>query len=304
MNHYERLEISRSASPEVIRAAYKSLMQHYHPDRNPGNAEYAKRATLIRQAYEVLSDPAKRNAYDLELQRLARTTESIEKRLGPLPARTAQPVQRNASPFYLRLMFALVLILAGMLVWTSFGKHPTIDSTQQGSHGNGETSRTQPAADTTKRMDEAPKEILASAPTVEKSENGNLAKRALQGYIKDMTVLLREASPTSAKDIVRTLTIPRITMVVGDFDTDNYVKYINNNEDMIRQRLAETLQSSRYEDLADPDRKAAYLKDFVLDAMGQITGADRFKEYPSVDPLKPAHYGTIDVEFPEGFTVR
>ena len=41
-SHYDILEVSHTASPEVIRAAYRSLMQRYHPDKNPGrNARHA-----------------------------------------------------------------------------------------------------------------------------------------------------------------------------------------------------------------------------------------------------------------------
>ena len=68
MNYYEILEVSPAASPEVIRAAYKSLMQRYHPDRNPDDASAAVRATRVVQAYEVLSDAERRAAYDRELQ--------------------------------------------------------------------------------------------------------------------------------------------------------------------------------------------------------------------------------------------
>jgi curved DNA-binding protein CbpA len=56
-NHYDTLEVHPRASQEVIRAAYRSLMQRYHPDRNPGDVAAAARAASIAQAYDVLSDP-------------------------------------------------------------------------------------------------------------------------------------------------------------------------------------------------------------------------------------------------------
>ena len=68
MNYYELLEVSQTASKEVIRAAYKSLMQRYHPDKNPNSPEIAKRAALLVQAYEVLSDAEKRSTYDLQIK--------------------------------------------------------------------------------------------------------------------------------------------------------------------------------------------------------------------------------------------
>lgn len=39
--HYDNLKVARIAPPEVIRAAYRTLSQKYHPDKNPGNAEIA-----------------------------------------------------------------------------------------------------------------------------------------------------------------------------------------------------------------------------------------------------------------------
>ena len=63
--HYDILEVSPHASPEVIKAAYRSLMQRYHPDRT-SVADSVRRAQEINDAYAVLSDPAKRRAYDAQ----------------------------------------------------------------------------------------------------------------------------------------------------------------------------------------------------------------------------------------------
>lgn len=64
---YDILEVSRTASPEVIRAAYKSLVQRFHPDKNPGNPNAEDLLKLINNAYDTLSDPSKRAAYDVML---------------------------------------------------------------------------------------------------------------------------------------------------------------------------------------------------------------------------------------------
>ena len=70
MNYYEILEVSQNASKEVIKAAYKSLIQRYHPDKNPDNVQIAERASLVVQAFEVLSNVDKRAVYDLQLKEL------------------------------------------------------------------------------------------------------------------------------------------------------------------------------------------------------------------------------------------
>lgn len=63
-SYYSLLEIKRTASPEEIKKAFHRLAKQYHPDRNPGNAKYQRKFQDITEAYEVLSDPAKRAKYD------------------------------------------------------------------------------------------------------------------------------------------------------------------------------------------------------------------------------------------------
>lgn len=62
--HYDNLKVARNAPPEVIRAAYKTLSQKYHPDRNPDSPNAIRIIQMINLAYEVLSDPAKRQEHD------------------------------------------------------------------------------------------------------------------------------------------------------------------------------------------------------------------------------------------------
>jgi len=62
--HYDNLKVAPDAPLEVIRAAYKTLSQKYHPDRNPGDKEAERVMMLINVAFDILSDPEKRAKHD------------------------------------------------------------------------------------------------------------------------------------------------------------------------------------------------------------------------------------------------
>ena len=68
-NHYKVLGVSRSATAEEIKKAYRKLSVEWHPDRAPGNTEYEAKFKSIRMAYEVLYNPNTRRAYDLGFDR-------------------------------------------------------------------------------------------------------------------------------------------------------------------------------------------------------------------------------------------
>ncbi len=61
---YEVLSVSRDASDQELKAAYRKLAMQYHPDRNPNNPEAEEQFKACSEAYQVLSDPEKRAAYD------------------------------------------------------------------------------------------------------------------------------------------------------------------------------------------------------------------------------------------------
>jgi curved DNA-binding protein CbpA len=63
-SHYDNLKVTRDAPPEVIRAAYRALTAKYHPDRNADNDDTARVMRLLNAAYEVLSDPTRRDEHD------------------------------------------------------------------------------------------------------------------------------------------------------------------------------------------------------------------------------------------------
>ena len=63
-DYYELLGVSKSATADEIKKAYRKLAMQYHPDRNPDNKEAEEKFREVSEAYEVLTDTNKRQIYD------------------------------------------------------------------------------------------------------------------------------------------------------------------------------------------------------------------------------------------------
>ena len=86
-NHYATLGLDRRCTVAQIRAAYRLLARQHHPDLNPGSPESVTRTQELNAAHETLSDPARRLAYDRELDAASQSAA---------PARGAK-IERNIS---------------------------------------------------------------------------------------------------------------------------------------------------------------------------------------------------------------
>ncbi len=93
-DYYETLGVDRKASPEVIRKAYRRLARKHHPDVNPGDKSAEERFKRITEAYDILSDPKKRQMYD----RVGYYSDAGPQ-AGPFGGRTARPVDFGGFDF-------------------------------------------------------------------------------------------------------------------------------------------------------------------------------------------------------------
>ena len=63
-DYYEVLGLSKGASNDEIKKSYRQLAKKYHPDLNPDNKEAEAKFKEVNEAYEILSDPGKKEKYD------------------------------------------------------------------------------------------------------------------------------------------------------------------------------------------------------------------------------------------------
>ncbi len=296
MNYYELLEVSPYASPEVIRAAYKSLMQRYHPDRHPDNAGMAARSVQIAQAYRVLSDKTTRAEYDRALQ-----TATRMQRVAPVA---------TANAWSWGGMVASGL-LGAMLLGGYFGlpdampPEVELQTLRASLH---DPALTLPQIQAKQRRIAA---ILAAHPVLQQQEMRKqaqqLAARSVPHFITQLTVSLRvpplvaDAASHIPADV--TLLIPSITVQLGSFDADKFSTHIQNNQSFISEKLSEKLTRLQYDQLLKPDAEK-YLKQVILDALNEITHTNRHERYPATASESPSHYGVVAVSLPDAFVVR
>src|SRR5471030_457957 len=63
-DYYEILEVTRETEADGIKKSYRRLAVKFHPDKNPGDKHAEEKFKELSEAYEALSDPQKRAAYD------------------------------------------------------------------------------------------------------------------------------------------------------------------------------------------------------------------------------------------------
>ena len=135
-DYYEVLEVHPKASGDIIKKAYQTLARRYHPDLSTlSEAESTRRMSELNEAYQILSDPVKRQAYDSACQQAesrrqaaASSQQAAPGAAYPPPSAPAWPGPRHAhhdrqpeTGFWgldrrARVLLALIVLLISLLV--------------------------------------------------------------------------------------------------------------------------------------------------------------------------------------------
>jgi len=112
-SHYDTLQVERGAPPGDVRKAYRRLAQKFHPDKHAGRAAAAAVMAELNQAYKVLSDPARRSAYDeaLALEEL---------RTAPVPVPAFTPDRFGWGGWLVFATTSLAVLTVGYVVLTTW----------------------------------------------------------------------------------------------------------------------------------------------------------------------------------------
>jgi curved DNA-binding protein CbpA len=302
MTHYDTLEISGQASPEVVRAAYRSLIQRFHPDRLPGDASAAARAAAITAAYEVLSDPVRRAAYDEEL---AAGHAGAAPRMGhdePAPATDAagrsRAAQRPASrsipartPWLWALMVVPVVLGAVWLAMPKPDPQGELASIRRAFAAGG--------------LPEARLRELHARKASLLQEFPDLRVRAFAEASQDREARTVDllAVPLVLQLEQAQLTIPRLRVVLGSFDAGSLRVRMERQGDRLRNELALSLARADAVQLQGP-LSETYLKAIVLGALARELVTQPQQDYPSTYFESPGRHGVVEVLLPERFELR
>jgi hypothetical protein len=308
VNPYDVLQVSPRADAQVIRAAYRSLMQRYHPDKNPQDAQAAQMSANITQAYELLSDPQRKASLDAELlsaDAVLPLTPAVPARNSLRDARTGKQSGLRSGRYTLLIPVAAVLTCI-VLVWSAvrvvsknFSSAPPA---QQLNDIRSQIDKAQTTEAERRRLFALKQSLIERHPDLAVSERSlrldDLAARSIALLVEPLAINLAPSPGLVLPNIQ--LLLPEITLVLGSFDAQNLQAHIQKHRgriiDDVRQQLA--LQSAA---LALSSDAEARIKKVIRDAVMASLEIRAQEAYPSTYFESPARHGVVDVILPKSF---
>ena len=278
MTHYETLEVTFNASPEVIRAAFKSLTQKYHPDRNPGNTDFATMTQDITVAYSILGDSEKRAAYDLflaeTLQKKPRSNGVTAPVVGlQAKKKTVDIASSPSSPSTPIWVFgvSIFVCIAGFVFWAAVirPENALIEAFIQESENLYRESKV-------------------------KAENQRTFMLFPNGYQLKIAVL----RPTSSAPEVRVWNILPIKLRVGERDSTRVVNDLAKNADILQRAIIENLSEMKEQQLLE-QASHFFISERIKTVSNKLILGYRPQECPNVlknEPFFEDCLGVISVD--------
>jgi curved DNA-binding protein CbpA len=302
MTHYDTLEISRQASPEVVRAAYRSLIQRFHPDRRPGDAQAAERAAAITVAYEVLADPARRAAYDEELEAARSGAAQAGAHEGSAAGTVARarvhaashppgPVGGAPTRWLWGAMAVAVVLGAVWLAAPKTDPQGELASIRLAFAGGG-----LPEA-RLRELHARKQALLQQFPDLRVQV---FAEEAQNRESRTVDLL---ASPLVLQMGPGELTIPRLRVVLGTFDTAAARASIAPQTERLVSEVARSLERSDAAQIQGPTGET-YLKAVVLGTLANELATQPQQGYPSSYFESPGRHGVVEVLLPARFELQ
>lgn len=267
MNHYDILEVSPKASAEVIRAAYKSLMQRNHPDRNADAVESTARAASIALAYDVLSDPERRCSYDETLLKRLQAEESPG---GRSHGRSVSQLGRQGSStttMSWRTWYATMLIIsiicagAAIFVLSKRSAAPAL-AVQESRPSLPRANETQVIAIEADRS--APHALTVPLPGASSESAVELQARTISSFVTDLSIELIPSDPAQSSS-AHVLHIPNLGLRFTQ-GKSGLAQRVEAQRPLVIQHLLTTLGKAEYHELIKADGDL-YLKKLIEEAV-------------------------------------
>ena len=315
MNHYDTLEVSSRASPEVLRAAYRSLMQRYHPDRHPDDPQAAARTAAITEAYDVLSDPARRAAYDEALatqqssappagaaaagaSRGARSEGATgvasagRVRAGQRgPARAATPVSLGRWAIGLALALGVAVLVGHYGGAQRPAEGDDWGTLRQRFSAGGHTE------DELREMLRRKEALLQQSPALRERDDTERARDLEARTVRLLDAKLEIYLGTGV------LTVPQIELVLGSFDAQTLRSYVLKNRELMVGDVTRALNNANVSNLVGAAGEQ-YVQTLIQDALVKAMGSPPEELYPSTWHESPGRYGLLRVQLPQHLSYR